>query len=153
MFLLETCYYLAVPPSALLLPPPVVEHRQRPLLLQLQDAVRYCLGVRRTWNLTKIEIIIKRIFEFFFTWRQRHSVSLAVELVSDLGELAIPLHVVLHGRGLHEEGVVAVALHHAVDPLLVAVGVHRRLGRLHERVQLLDRGQRGVLQENRSPAA
>lgn len=62
MFLLETCYYLAVPPSALLLPPPVVEHRQRPLLLQLQDAVRYCLGVRRTCNFTKKEIIIKIIF-------------------------------------------------------------------------------------------
>ena len=81
------------------------------------------------------------MFEFavlLFTFWQRNAVTLAVQQAANLGELAIPLHVVLNGGALHEEGVRAVLLDHAVEALLVAsFGVDARLGRLHERIELL----------------
>ena len=83
------------------------------------------------------------MFEFavlLFTFWQRNAVTLAVQQAANLGELAIPLDVVLDGGSLHEEGVGAVLLDDAVETLLVAgLGVDARFGRLHERVELLVR--------------
>ena len=80
------------------------------------------------------------------TFGQGDSVALAVQEAADLGELAVPLHVVLDGGALHEEGVGAVLLDDAVEALLVSrLGVHARLGRLHERVELLVRRDRRTL--------
>ena len=79
------------------------------------------------------------------TFRQRYPVPLAVQQSSELLEVALPLDVVLDGRGLHEEGVEAVLLPHAVDARAVAAGVDARLGGLHKCIDLLIGGDGGAL--------
>ena len=63
-----------------------------------------------------------------------------------MGELAVALDHVLDGRRLHEEGVVAAALHHALHALHVAGGEGGRALRLHEGPHALVRGEVGVLE-------
>ena len=79
------------------------------------------------------------------TFRQRYPVPLAVQQSTELLEVALPLDVVLDGRGLHEEGVEAVLLPHAVDARAVAAGVDARLGGLHKCIDLLIGGDGGAL--------
>ena len=83
------------------------------------------------------------------TFRQRYPVPLAVEQAPELLEVALPLDVVLDGRGLHEEGVEAVLLPHAVDARAVAAGVDARLGGLHKCIDLLIGGDGGALPQLR----
>ncbi len=71
------------------------------------------------------------------TWRERHSVSLAVEQAADLRQLALPFHIVLDGGTLHEERVRPVLLQYPVYALLITARVHARLRGLHEGVQFL----------------
>ena len=85
----------------------------------------------------------------FFTFRQSNSITLAVQQTSQLLQVAFPLHVVLDGRGLHEEGVEAVLLPHAVDARAVAAGVDARLGGLHKCIDLLIGGDGGALPQIR----
>ena len=83
------------------------------------------------------------------TFRQRYPVPLAVQQTPQLLEVALPLDVVLDGRGLHEEGVEAVLLPDAVDARAVAAGVHARLGGLHKCIDLLIGGDGGALSQIR----
>ena len=83
------------------------------------------------------------------TFRQRYPVPLAVQQTPQLLEVALPLDVVLDGRGLHEEGVEAVLLPDAVDARAVAAGVHARLGGLHKCIDLLIGGDGGALPQIR----
>ena len=83
------------------------------------------------------------------TFRQRYPVPLAVQQTPQLLEVALPLDVVLDGRGLHEEGVEAVLLPHAVDARAVAAGVDARLGGLHKCIDLLIGGNGGALPQIR----
>ena len=85
----------------------------------------------------------------FFTFRQSNSIPLAVQQTPELFQVALPLHVILDGRGLHEEGVEAVLLPHAVDARAVAAGVDARLGGLHKCIDLLIGGDGGALPQIR----
>ena len=130
-----TCNFLFIFPSthralaspSFLLPPPRLEHVQPARLLQLQDraADRRPVGRAR---------------------RERDPIALGVEQPADLSRVALALDDVLDGGGLHEEGVLAVALLHALDALSVALDEDGRLRRLHERPHALVSGDLGVLE-------
>ena len=62
------------------------------------------------------------------TFWQCYSVSLAIQEAPQLFEVTFPLHVILDGCGLHEEGVEPVLLPHPVNARAVARRVHARLG-------------------------
>ena len=80
------------------------------------------------------------------TFRQRYSVSDGIEPVADLGQFTVALHLVLHGGGLGEVGV--VPLQHALLPLIRVFHKHRRLLVLHERKHSLIDWKDRILQAN-----
>ena len=73
----------------------------------------------------------------FFTFRQSNSITLAVQQTPELFQVALPLHVVLDGRGLHEEGVEPLLLLDPVYPSTITGGVDARLGRFHKCIDFL----------------
>lgn len=59
------------------------------------------------------------------------AVSFWVESTTDLHQLAVPLHLILDGRGLHEEGVLTVASQDPLNTFVIAFGEDGRPGGLH----------------------
>ena len=86
---------------------------------------------------SRVEAQSEEVCHDRLTFRQSNSVTLAVQQTSQLLQVALPLHVVLDGRGLHEEGVEAVLLPDPVNAGAVTGGVDTWLGRLHKCIYFL----------------
>ena len=99
--------------APLFLPPPVFENVQPSCLLKHEDGAADGRSVGRS------------------RW-ESDAVALGVQQSADLSRVTLSLDHILDRGGLHEKGVLAVALFHAVNAFSVAFYEDGRLGRLHE---------------------
>lgn len=87
------------------------------------------------------------------TKRHSNPISLSIQPPPDLDQIAVPLHLVLYGGALHQEGVHPLAGDDPLHPVLVVLLEHAGLRIDHLRPHPVVDGVVGVLEEGRGGSA